>query len=103
MSTSLRFGLKPEVIEKVCQVLSEYPEIQRTLVYGSRAKGNFRQGSDIDLVLDAPALTTTKLLKIENQIDDLMLPYKFDISLLHQIENPSLLEHIQRVGQEFAC
>jgi uncharacterized protein len=43
-------------------------------------------------------MDTTELLKIENEIDDLLLPYKVDLSLFHQIDNPSLIEHIQRVG-----
>jgi hypothetical protein len=49
----------------------------------------------------APLMTLSELLKIENEIDDLYLPYKLDISLYHQIENPDLKNHIERRGQIF--
>ncbi len=98
---STRFGLSSEVIEKIKSVFSQYPKIQKSIIYGSRAKGNFKPGSDIDLILEAPSMNLTELLKIESEIDDLLLPYKVDLSLKHQINNPDLLDHILRVGIEF--
>lgn len=96
-----RFGLSQEVIDKIKSVINKYPQVQRCIVYGSRAKGNFKPGSDIDLTLEAPSMTLSELLKLESEIDDLLLPYKVDLSLKHQIDNQELLEHIERVGQEF--
>jgi len=95
------YGLSTQTLEKLKQVFLKYSSIQKVIVYGSRAKGNFQTGSDIDLTILAPNLKTTDLLKIENEIDELMLPYKVDLSLFHQIENPDLVDHIQRVGQVF--
>jgi uncharacterized protein len=80
-------------------VLNKHTGIQRAIVYDSRAKGNCRPGSDIELTLDAPALTFTDLLRINNELDDLMLPYTIDLSLLWQIDNSSLRGHIERVGR----
>ncbi len=71
------------------------------VIYGSRAMGNFREGSDIDLVIKGEGLKMSDLLKIENEIDELLLPYKVDLSLYSQIENDELIEHIQRVGKSF--
>lgn len=99
MSSS--FGLTQETIEKIKSVLKKYPAIKKCLIYGSRAKGNFKPGSDIDLTLEAPAMNLSELLKLESEIDDLLLPYKVDLSLKHQIDNKDLLAHIERVGQEF--
>jgi predicted nucleotidyltransferase len=96
-----RFGLCEEVIDKIKSVIKKYPQVQRCIVYGSRAKGNFKPGSDIDLTLEAPGMSFSELLKLESEIDDLLLPYKVDLSLKHQIDNQELLEHIERVGQEF--
>lgn len=93
------FGLAAETVQRIQSVLSRYPQIEKVLLYGSRAKGTQREGSDIDLTLVAPTLTLPDLLKIENEIDDLMLPYKVDLSLFHHIDNPSVVEHIQRVGK----
>lgn len=96
-----RFGLDEKTIKSIKSVLGSYQEIERVLIYGSRAKGNYKPGSDIDITLIAPSLNNTDLLKIENKMDDLLLPYKIDISLFHQIENPQLIDHIHRVGIEF--
>ncbi len=101
MSASVKFGLENKTINAICSVFSKNLLIKSVIIYGSRAKGNFREGSDIDLTIKAPQLTTNDLLKIENELEDLMLPYKLDISLHHQIESADLLEHIKRVGVEF--
>lgn len=98
---TLDFGLKETTIEKIQGVFAKYPEIEKAVLYGSRAKGNYRNGSDIDLTLIGDSLTYNQLLRIEMEIDDLLLPYKMDLSLYRQIENPDLLEHIDRVGITF--
>ena len=95
------YGLKEKHIEAVNSVFSKYPQIEKATLYGSRAKGNYRNGSDIDLTLKGEALTLSILSKIETELDDLLLPYKIDISIHHKIENPDLLEHMDRVGIVF--
>ena len=92
------YGLPEDAIAKLCGIFSQYPAIQSVLLYGSRAKGNYRPGSDIDLSIQAPTLGLSDLLSIENQIDDLLLPWTVDLSLLHHIDNPELLDHIRRIG-----
>ncbi|MDA7088510.1 nucleotidyltransferase domain-containing protein [Pseudomonas sp. SA3-5] len=101
MTEALSFGLPTPAVEKLRRVFQGWPQIQRVLLYGSRAKGSYRPGSDIDLVIEGEELTLTQLLAIENQIDDLLLPWMVDISLKHKIDNSSLLEHIERVGVPF--
>jgi predicted nucleotidyltransferase len=95
------FGLKPSAIEKIKAVFSGHPEVERVILYGSRAKGNFRPGSDIDLTICGEAVTLSQLFRIEQELDELLLPYKIDLSLLHKIDTPELLEHIKRVGKIF--
>jgi predicted nucleotidyltransferase len=97
----MRFGLKEHTIKKIKDVFADFQGIEKALLYGSRAKGNFKPGSDIDLVLAAPGLSLKELFKIENLLDDLLLPWKIDLSLLHQISNPELVDHINRVGIVF--
>ncbi len=101
MNISERSGLRQESIAAVQDILNRSPKIERVILYGSRAKGNFRPGSDIDLVLSAESMTTEETLQLEIRLDDLLLPYKIDLSLFHQIENPDLLDHIRRVGIQF--
>jgi len=95
------FGLKEQHIAAINQCFAHYPAIDQVIVYGSRAKGNFKHGSDIDLVILDQNMNFSDLLKLENTIDDLLLPYKIDLSLKRQISNPSLLAHIGRVGKIF--
>jgi predicted nucleotidyltransferase len=96
-----RFGLKQTVIEQINRVMATYPEIERAVIYGSRAKGNYKPGSDIDLALIGDQFTESRLLELETRLDDLLLPYKLDLCRFHTLQNPSLSEHINRVGQDF--
>ncbi len=95
------FGLSDRSIQKLVSCFRTENKIDKVIIYGSRAKGNFKKGSDIDLVLIGDQLSTTDLLKIENRIEDLLLPFKVDVSLFHQINNEELLDHINRVGKPF--
>lgn len=101
MKTSLKYGLDDNVIERIHGVFSRWPAVEQVILYGSRAKGTYRAGSDIDLTIVGDALTQSHLLKIANELDDLSLPYKIDLSLLRQIEDQALLDHIRRVGVVF--
>lgn len=95
---SERFGLPPAALDRMINVLEAYPEIIRGRLFGSRAKGNYRPGSDIDLCLDAPLLSMRQRLEIENRLDDLLLPWKIDLVMQQEIDNPALADHIERVG-----
>lgn len=99
MYTILNIGLEPEVIKKVRSILKSHPEVRRAILFGSRAKGNFKPFSDIDMTLVGDDLNLSIQQKIENELDDLLLPNKFDISLYHQIKNSKLIDHIERVGK----
>jgi uncharacterized protein len=98
----MNIGLPPKAVEDILRVCRENPRVRRVILYGSRAKGCARNNSDIDLTLDAPEMSFRELLAIEGRLDDLLLPWKIDLSLLHQIENPALRDHIERVGVELA-
>jgi predicted nucleotidyltransferase len=97
----MSYGLNAETVAKIHGVLAKHPEIKQAILYGSRAKGNYRDGSDIDLCLVGETLTLGQLLKVENELDDLLLPYKIDLSLFHALDNLELIDHIRRVGVEF--
>lgn len=97
----MKFGLKEETILKITSVFEKFPQIEKAVLYGSRAKGNFKKGSDIDLTLIGENLDLTLINKIENEIDELLLPYTFDISIYHQLDNSELINHIYRVGKTF--
>lgn len=97
----MNYGLKVSTIAAIQSVFKTYPQVEKAILYGSRAKGNYRNGSDIDLVLVGESLTLTDQFRIETELDDLLLPYKIDLALYHQIENEDLIGHIDRVGVVF--
>ena len=97
----MKFGLKESDIELIKKVFSNYPEVEKVILYGSRAKGTYKPASDIDLTLLGDKLNLTTLQKIEIDLDDLLLPYFFDVSIFNQISNPDLIEHIELVGISF--
>ncbi len=93
------FGLEPELLSKIIDVFKKYNNVEKVVLYGSRAKGTYRPGSDIDLNLEGEKLDDLTLLQIENDLDGLMLPYKMDISAKKSITHQKLLDHISRVGK----
>ena len=94
----LLFGLKKGTLDRIRGVFSGHPQVRQEIIYGSRARGNYRNGSDIDLTISGEAVTLSELMKIETELDDLLLPYKIDLSLLHKINDADLIDHIKRVG-----
>lgn len=96
-----RFGLPEKMITRIHTVLADYPAIERVTIYGSRAKGNHKPGSDIDLTLIGPQITEAEVLALENRLDDLLLPYTFDVSRFDSLQNAQIIDHIKRVGQDF--
>ena len=97
----MKYGLKEHTIEKMNGVFAQFPEVEKVMLYGSRAKGTYRPGSDIDLTLMGSALNLKTLFRIETELDDLLLPYMIDLSIFEHIDNPDLIDHINRVGKVF--
>ena len=95
----LKNGLPEPVSQKIRTVFSRYPQVEEAILYGSRAQGTYKNGSDIDLTLrGGDDLTLNVLCKIANDLDDLYLPYTIDLSIFHGISDPDMIRHIQRVG-----
>lgn len=93
-----KLGLSPEVVAALQNELARTPNLQQAQVYGSRAKGNYRTGSDIDMALFGADLSPQHLLALENRLDDLLLPYQIDLCHFDTLQNPALIDHIQRMG-----
>jgi len=96
------YGLEEDTISKINGVFSEYSQIEKVILYGSRAKGNYHNGSDIDITLKGQNLTlSNSVYPIAEELDELYLPYMFDISIFSHIKDKNLIEHINRVGMVF--
>jgi predicted nucleotidyltransferase len=97
----MQYGLNKQELTRIRVVMASFPEVDKAILYGSRAKGNYKPASDIDLTFLGDRLTLTILNKIALQLDDLMLPCTFDLSIFRHITNPDLTDHIHRVGVVF--
>ncbi|PCI61278.1 MAG: hypothetical protein COB35_06765 [Gammaproteobacteria bacterium] len=95
------FGLTTVVIKQIQQVFEQYPEIDKVILYGSRAKGNYRNGSDVDLTLQGAKINLDILNRLSTELDDLLLPYTIDLSIYNHIDNKDLIQHIEKVGRVF--
>lgn len=96
----MKFGLTNNVIEEIQQVLATNPKIEKAIIFGSRAKGNYKDGSDIDIAIKGENLKLDDFLPLEVKLDDLNLPYNIDLINYADIKEPALTEHIDRVGIE---
>ena len=96
----MKYGIKEEYWKKLCELFAKKPKIEKVILYGSRAKGTYKPFSDIDITLLGDKLEHDDLLDIIDSIEDLLLPYMFDISLYSSLKNENLIDHINRVGVE---
>ena len=98
----MKYGLKKETLKAIHQAIAKIGTINKVVLYGSRAKGNYRNGSDIDITLIGKELTlANSIYPLMDELEELYLPYTFDISIFDHIDNENLVEHINRVGKLF--
>lgn len=95
------FGLDDNTVAMIRNALASIPHIERAIIYGSRAKGNYRPNSDIDLTLVGDGITLSDLSRLDLALDDLYLPYSFDISVKSELTNPALVKEIEAWGKVF--
>lgn len=94
------FGLTDSERELICSVLRRHPEVIEAKIFGSRAKGNSQPAADIDLALRGN-VSVSLVATVAGELDELPLPYTFDVQAYDTIRHPPLREHIDRVGQTF--
>ena len=95
------FGLSSNNIAKINSVFNQYKDINEVLIFGSRAKGNYRDNSDIDLVIKGKNINLSTLQEIENKLEELYIPNSIDLIVYDNIDNSDLLNHINRIGKQF--
>lgn len=92
----MKLGLSEKHLQLIVETLKQ-ADIDRAVVFGSRAKGNWRENSDIDIAVFGASVNVGSLVA---QLDELPMPYKFDIVNYNNINSCALREHIDRVGIE---
>ena len=92
-------GLSQRDLEEINTILRLFPEVEEAVLFGSRAKGNFKPGSDVDIAVKGQAIGHSCLSRLSYVLnEESLLPYFFDVVHFEQIADPDLLQHIQRVG-----
>lgn len=95
----MKFGLKKRDLTHIIETLSQYPEINEAILFGSRAIGNFKKGSDIDIAIKGENISHRIIADLTNSLEEtLPIPFFFDIIHFNTIGSNQLLEHINRVG-----
>jgi predicted nucleotidyltransferase len=96
----MKYGLSERTLNTLNSIFKKYPGIRQVILYGSRAKGKYRNGSDVDISLKTDeTFTRTSLLRIAGDLDDSDMPYFVDVSIYGKLSNPDLKAHIDRVGK----
>ncbi len=93
-------GLQQRDIDNIIQAVEDLPEIEEVILFGSRAKGNFKKASDIDLAVKGKAVTEITVKRLSSRLnEELPLPYFIDVVHSEFIGNPDLVDHIDRIGK----
>ena len=101
VQTVIKFGLSDTVIKELQGVFRRHANIKKVLIFGSRSKGNYREGSDVDLAVIGDGVDYRQLLDIQCEIDDLELLYSVDLLDYDKQKGTPIGQHIDRVGQIF--
>ena len=91
------FGLSERTINELLRYFKTKPEIEKVLIYGSRAKGTYKNGSDIDFAI----LENIDAVKISSELDELSTPYKFDVTDYNNLTHEGLKNSIKNDGKLF--
>jgi predicted nucleotidyltransferase len=97
--TEENFGLPASTLAIVREILAAEPRVEKAILFGSRAKGIQRPGSDIDLALVGEELDVDVLGRLSRQFEESSIPYQVDLCLLDTLDHPGLRDHIARVGK----
>jgi predicted nucleotidyltransferase len=96
------FGLGDNDIDEIVHLFQEFPEVEEAIIFGSRAMGNYKNGSDVDIALKGNGLSFNIISKINGFLnEETLMPYHFDVVNYHDIKNVDLVAHINRVGKLF--
>lgn len=100
--SSPKYGIKAEHWAAILSILKSNPLVSEVILYGSRAKGNYKPASDIDICLKGSELTQSDINSLMTKLDELNLPWIVDLTGYNIITNTDLIEHIERVGIRLA-
>ena len=92
------FGFSQNTLEQIINTLKKYPELESAVIFGSRAKGNFREGSDIDIAVFSKTLSDSSFAKICSDLEELPLLFKIDCVHVEKLSRQALIDKIRSEG-----
>ena len=92
------YGLSDKEFDEMTAIFSKCKNLEKVILYGSRAKGNYKKFSDVDITLEGDNLTLADLFQIQDFLYESDLPYMYDVSIFSTITNQDLIDHIRRRG-----
>ncbi len=95
----MEYGLKDEYLEELHSIIKRLPDIEEVILYGSRARGDYGVGSDIDICLKGKNITSTDIVNLKNYLYESRIPYFFDISIWHDLKNEDFKNNIAKDGK----
>ncbi len=96
----MKFGLEQHIIDSIIAIFEQNSKVDKAYVFGSRAKGNYRPDSDIDIALKGQELTHKDIIHLSGELDELNIGFAIDLLNYYTINEPTLKDHIDRVGIE---
>ncbi len=97
----MKIELKPEYRRRIIEILASNPRVERVVLFGSRARGDARPASDVDLALYGKDLTLADLAALQAELEETDIPQRIDLVLAEAIDNPSLRDRIETEGVEW--
>ncbi len=96
-----QFGLTVRDMTTIQSIFESYPEVETVLIFGSRAKGNYKLGSDVDLAIMNEGVSIKRMAQLRSDFEESSLPYVIDLVHFPKVDHQEFIDHISRVGAPF--
>jgi len=94
------YGLLERDLKYILEAVGKYPEIEEVIIFGSRAMGNYKKGSDVDLAIVGENVDRKTVRRLNDDLnEEYPLPYFFDVIKYKDISNQELIKHINCIGK----
>jgi uncharacterized protein len=93
-----KIGLTSRELTLLESVFQQYAGLKSVRLFGSRAMGTHKPSSDVDLAL-LGHLTPTDVARVQAALDELPLPYFFDVVDVATITYQPFRDHIDTCGR----
>ncbi|WP_036904510.1 nucleotidyltransferase family protein [Prevotella sp. AGR2160] len=94
----MKYGLEDRYLSELREILASIPEIEEAILFGSRARGDYRRNSDIDLSLTGEQLEQHHIVELRNKLYESRIPYFFDINIFRGLKSKTFIENILHDG-----